>query len=442
MRAVPYRDGDGAIAKWFATCTDVNDRVTTQEALGEIESLNRSILEASPDSIVLLDLQGRILDANPAAEQAEVGSGELISGDSWAVRFAPTDHGKLQEALASARHGEIGRFTVRDAKGGGRWWDILVAPLRDSGGRPVKLMSIARDITEQKQAEEQAYWIANHDGLTGLPNRNLMQQKLDREVQEAIEAGTKFALLLVDVDEFKRVNDTLGHDGGDAMLCAFASRLKGAIRADDAVFRLGGDEFALLLTGAACPRDIHLVADTLYERLREPCVHGGRMLDLQASMGAALFPQHGRTRSELMKNADIALYAAKAAGRRRLKLFAPAMREEVQKRGSMLTLARSALEEGRVVPYYQPQVHLETGTLIGFEALLRWRHPQRGLQLPSTIAAAFEDPGPRSRYQRRDHRPGDRRHRSLAGSRNRLRTRRDQRRGSRVPARGFRRFPA
>jgi diguanylate cyclase (GGDEF)-like protein len=206
-----------------------------------------------------------------------------------------------------------------------------------------------------------------------------------------METGTKFALLLVDIDEFKRVNDTVGHDGGDALLCAFAARLKGAIRADDAVFRLGGDEFALLLTGAASPRDVHLFADTLYDRLREPCIHGGRMLDLNASMGAALFPLHGRTRTELMKNADIALYAAKAAGRRKLKVFAPAMRDEVQKRGSMLTLARTALEEGRVVPYYQPQVRLETGALVGLEALLRWRHPHRGLQLPETIAAAFEE---------------------------------------------------
>ncbi|HEX5183399.1 MAG TPA: EAL domain-containing protein [Allosphingosinicella sp.] len=391
VRAIPYRGPGGAIAKWFATCTDVHDRVTTQEALGESESLNRSILEASPDSIVLLDLQGRILHANPAAEQSNAIDSGLAAGGSWAERFSAADHGVVQAALASARAGEVGRFTVRDPKGSGRWWDVLLAPLRDAGGRPVKLMSIARDVTEQKQAEEHAYWIANHDGLTGLPNRNLMQQKLDRAVIEAMESGTKFALLLVDVDEFKRVNDTVGHDGGDALLCAFAARLKGSIRADDSVFRLGGDEFALLLSGAAAPSDIYLFADALYERLREPCIHGGRMLDLNASMGAALFPVHGANRSELMKNADIALYAAKAAGRRKLKLFAAPMRDEVQKRGSMLALARTALETGRVVPYYQPQVRLETGAVVGFEALLRWRHPQRGLQLPSTIAAAFED---------------------------------------------------
>ncbi|HEY1605007.1 MAG TPA: EAL domain-containing protein [Allosphingosinicella sp.] len=391
VRAIPYRRPDGAIAKWFATCTDVHDRVITQEALGESESLNRSILEASPDSIVLLDLQGRILHANPAAEQSNAADSGLAAGGSWADRFSAADHGAVRTALASACGGKVGRFTVRDPRGSGRWWDVLLAPLRDAAGRPVKLMSIARDVTEQKHAEEHAYWIANHDGLTGLPNRNLMQQKLDRAVADAMETGTKFALLLVDVDEFKRVNDTVGHDGGDALLCAFAARLKGAIRADDAVFRLGGDEFALLLIGATAPSDIYLFADALYERLREPCVHGGRMLDLNASMGAALFPLHGGNRSELMKNADIALYAAKAAGRRKLKLFAPAMRDEVQNRGSMLALARTALEAGRVVPYYQPQVRLETGGIVGFEALLRWRHPQRGLQLPSTIAAAFED---------------------------------------------------
>jgi diguanylate cyclase (GGDEF)-like protein/PAS domain S-box-containing protein len=392
-RAVPYRDSGGRILKWLGTCTDVHERVTTQQALGEIQSLNRSILGASTDSIVLLDLDGRILDSNPAAERSNAAGPGLPIGGSWALRFAAADHHRVQAALAAARAGEVGRFTVRDAKGAGRWWDVLVTPLREGDGPPAKLVSIARDVTEQKQAEEHAYWIANHDGLTGLPNRNLMQQKLDRAAIEAVDAGTKFALLLVDVDEFKQVNDTVGHDGGDALLCAFAARLRAAVRADDAVFRLGGDEFALLLTGAATPRDIHLFADTLYERLREPCVHGGRVLDLNASMGAALFPIHGGGRSELMKNADIALYAAKAAGRRQLKLFAPAMRNEVQKRTSMLALARAALEEKKIVPYYQPKVNLRTGAIIGFEALLRWRHPQRGLQLPASIAAAFEDNG-------------------------------------------------
>jgi diguanylate cyclase (GGDEF)-like protein/PAS domain S-box-containing protein len=390
-RALPCRDGEGRVVKWLGTCTDVHDRVVTQQALGEIESLNRSILEASPDSIVLLDLEGRILDTNPAAEQSNAAG--LAIGACWALRFAAADHVRVQAALAAARAGEAGRVTVRDAKGSGRWWDVLVAPLREGAGPPVKLVSIARDVTEQKHAEEHAYWIANHDGLTGLPNRNLMQQKLDRAAIEAVEAGTKFALLLVDIDEFKQVNDTVGHDGGDALLCAFAARLRAAVRADDAVFRLGGDEFALLLTGAATARDVHLFADALYERLREPCLHGGRLLDLNASMGAALFPMHGGGRSELMKNADIALYAAKAAGRRQLKLFAPAMRNEVQKRTSMLALARAALEQKRIVPYYQPKVNLRTGAIIGFEALLRWRHPQRGLQLPASIAAAFEDNG-------------------------------------------------
>ena len=294
--------------------------------------------------------------------------------------------------MAAAQQWLIGRFTHKQRGTSGKWWDVLIAPLRAAEGRPTKLVSIARDITQQKEAEERAYWVANHDPLTALPNRALMQQTLERAVQEAGRGTGGFALLLLDVDDFKRVNDMFGHDGGDALLCAFAERLRACLRPTDHVFRLGGDEFALLLRGAGQGEDVDSFARTLFAQLANPCFHGGRMLDLRASGGAALWARHGYSRSELMKNADIALYAAKAAGRQTLKLFAPAMRDEVQRRASMLNLARSALNRDRILPFYQPKVNLRTGAVVGFEALLRWHHPDRGIQLPSPIAAAFEAP--------------------------------------------------
>ncbi|WP_025560354.1 putative bifunctional diguanylate cyclase/phosphodiesterase [Sphingomonas sp. UNC305MFCol5.2] len=389
-RAVPRRDTDGRIMCWYGTCTDVHERILAQQALHESETLTRGILEASPDCITLMNLDGQVLDCNEAAEQYPE-----ATPHGWleSQRARSEEAEAARAALATARAGQIGRFTLKDpnAGGTGKWWDVLVAPLRDPARQPVQLVSISRDISEQKQAEEQVYWAANHDALTGLPNRNLMQQMVDRAVADASGTSGKFALLLLDIDEFKRVNDTIGHDGGDALLCAFAERLKGAVRSNDSVFRLGGDEFAVILAGIGSPAEIDAFGELLFGRLREPCVYAGRILDLHASIGVALFPDHGVNRSELMKNADIALYAAKAAGRRMLKVFAPEMSEELARRRSMLRLARTALRDSRIVPFYQPKVDLSTGAVIGFESLLRWRDPRHGIQPPSTISAAFED---------------------------------------------------
>ncbi|HEX8534235.1 MAG TPA: EAL domain-containing protein, partial [Allosphingosinicella sp.] len=217
------------------------------------------------------------------------------------------------------------------------------------------------------------------------------QTQVEQVLARCEATDGEFALLLLDVDNFKRVNDTLGHDAGDKLLCTFAERLTAAARGDDVVARLGGDEFAVLLTGVGSPEGVAAAVDGLLERLREPCIYAGRMLDCHASIGASIYPMHGADRATLLKSADIALYAAKAAGRSNLKLFEPRMRREMQLRSSMLNLARDALSKKRIVPFYQPKVELRTGKTAGFEALLRWNHPARGVQMPATIAAAFED---------------------------------------------------
>jgi diguanylate cyclase (GGDEF)-like protein len=197
--------------------------------------------------------------------------------------------------------------------------------------------------------------------------------------------------MMLDVDHLKRVNDGLGHDAGDGLLLEFANRLKAAVREGDTVARLGGDEFAIILCGVDSPAQVEAAARAITSRLAEPFSYGGRMLDCHASIGVSLYPSDGFDRPELMKNADVALYAAKSSARGSLKIFEPAMREEMQMRTSMLALAKDALGSDLVVPFYQPKIDLRTGALAGYEALLRWKHPRKGIQPPSTIAAAFED---------------------------------------------------
>jgi diguanylate cyclase (GGDEF)-like protein/PAS domain S-box-containing protein len=393
-RGEPERDRDGKVVRWYGTCTDINDQVNAREALQSSEALNRSMVDASPDSISLLDPAGAVRRLNPAAIAALGGaSATSFVGRAWSDAFPLLARGPANKALAQAQAGRIGRFiSSQPSAEGTRWWDIVVAPIAGDAGDLNGLLSIARDITHQKTAEERVRWAANHDPLTQLPNRTLLQRVLDRALVEARDTSGSLTVLMMDLDDFKRTNDALGHDAGDALLTEFANRLRHAVRPDDMVARLGGDEFAVLLRGVSDRDEAEAAVSSILAALKAPFHFEGKLLDIKSSIGASIFPEHGSTRSELMKHADIALYVAKGAGRGVLRVFEPAMRAEAQSRISMLSLAADALKDNLIRPFYQPKVDLRTGRLEGFEALLRWEHPVRGIQAPDTIAAAFQDP--------------------------------------------------
>jgi diguanylate cyclase (GGDEF)-like protein/PAS domain S-box-containing protein len=395
IRAMARRvcDREGTPRWVCGTVMDVTEPRLAQQALRDSEAVTRSILDSSTDSIKLLDLSGRILFANRLGTRAvriddPTGALDIV----WIEQLHPDNRAEAKKALARARKGEAAQIAIWEKGGDGEthWWDVVATPVRDDTGAVSRLLVVSRDITRQKQSEERVRWIANHDSLTGLPNRLLFQERLDHMVRPD-EGESHFALLLLDIDEFKRVNDTLGHDAGDALLVTFAERLKEASRQDDIVARLGGDEFAVILNGVETEEAVTDAVDAVMNALRRPWAHGGTLLDCDASIGASLYPKDGTSRAELMKHADIALYVAKASGRGNLKLFQAAMRAEMQNRISMLSLARDAIDRDWIVPFYQPKVDLRTGEIAGFEALLRWRHPGKGIQSPDTIAAAFED---------------------------------------------------
>lgn len=392
VRALPERNGEGQIARWYGTCTDIHQRVLAQTGLQESETLNRGIIEASPDCVWLLDSGGRVLFVNKATLlAAEAPEASAFTGHRWSSGFSDIPRNRAEAAIAQAQAGETARLVMKSGPKSDRWLDIAVAPILDENGFPVRLVVISRDITEQKQAEEKAQWAANHDALTQLPNRFLLQQRVDAEIERTQALSGVFALMMLDVDHLKRVNDGLGHDAGDALLIEFANRLKSVIRDSDTVARLGGDEFAIVLSGVGATTEVEVAAKSIMECLAAPFAYGGRMLDCHASIGVSLFPGQGQDRAELMKNADVALYTAKSSARGSLRIFEPVFREEIQKRSSMLSLAKDALKNDWVVPYYQPKVEFGSGALAGYEALLRWRHPKKGIQSPATIAAAFED---------------------------------------------------
>jgi diguanylate cyclase (GGDEF)-like protein/PAS domain S-box-containing protein len=391
-RGSAERDARGHVIRWYGTCTDVHDRVVAQKQLAAHQEFVERLIGASPDSLMLLDTEGRIIFANEAAAKS-LAPGETggLAGQRWSELVPAKVKRDAAKAFAAARRaGTAAQFTARLAGTEDSWWDVIVTPVSDQDNQP-RLLVTSRDITHQKLAENQAKWSASHDPLTHLPNRRALHQRLDELVSAGGARANAFALLLLDVDEFKRTNDTLGHDAGDALLCAFAERLKRAARPDDLVARLGGDEFAILLTGVGHEDELKIVADKMFEALREPCLHEGKLLECHASVGAAFYPSHGRSAGDLLKHSDLALYAAKASGRGALKLFQPGMRADMQRRHSMMAVAREALCGGLIVPHYQPKVELGSGRIAGFEALLRWRHPRHGIQAPDTIKAAFED---------------------------------------------------
>lgn len=307
--------------------------------------------------------------------------------DCWKVED------NLSAALDDGRDANLEKMLrIRRASDGQeRWLATSGCKSWTPWGQLSRVMITVRDVTEENEAQARVQWSATHDSLTRLPNRALFQQELEHAVSRARSSTGKVGLLMLDVDHFKQINDMLGHDAGDLFLQAFAERLRGSVRSSDLVARLGGDEFAVILRELRDEDEIQDAVERVMRRLREPFIHAGRILDCRATIGACVYPDQSDDPDELLKNADIALYAAKDAGRSRVMVYRPAMRADMQRRTSMLNLAREALDKGWTTAFYQPKVALHSGEVKGFEALLRWRHPRLGIQLPGTISAAFED---------------------------------------------------
>jgi len=361
-------------------------RMVALSDLERSETLNETILQSSPDYTLILDHNGRVTFCNrPSSGGIPV---EAVMGKDWIGLLPQEDRATGALLLQGARTGLSNNLvTHAEVNGQRRWFDIIANSITDDSGR---LIVVARDITHQKKSEERALWMAHHDALTTLPNRALLQERLDMMLSNTRnpKAG---ALLILDVDNFKAINDTLGHDAGDAFLCTFAARLRSAVSERDLVARTGGDEFAIIID-AQTEHEVREAGDRIFAELREPFHHEGRLLECGASIGTSLIPRDGKSRSEIMKAADIALYAAKAGGRAQLKIFEPAMMIEVERHQTMIASAREALQRKSIVPHYQPKISLRTSRIVGFEALLRWRDHHGVIRGPDVLKAAFDDP--------------------------------------------------
>lgn len=346
------------------------------------------MLENGIDRIDWISAAGTLLAMNNIGREAlGFGTGVDGVGRLWSTLWSRELQPLAERQLALAASGAPARFTAScDGPGGRLWWDVVLSR-RASGD----IVAQARDVTAATTRAEDDSFRARRDGLTGLLNRSAIKDQIEIEVGRCIAAGSTGALLMLDLDNFKLINDTLGHDAGDAVLKAVATRLGEVIGAGASAARLGGDEFAVVLPEAPDLDSIREIAEVILDRLRQPIDFNGRMLSARASVGVALFPKHGRSPAELLKHADIALYAAKAFGRGGYVLFVPSMGGPIRRRAAAVGMVRQALADNRVEAAYEPMVELRTGKLFGFEAKLKVRRPDGVAASAIEVAPVYDD---------------------------------------------------
>ncbi|KAB1074345.1 sensor domain-containing phosphodiesterase [Methylobacterium planeticum] len=384
-RGFVIRSESGTALRMVGALHDVTARRLSESALRASEERLRLALRAGRMVAWERDLRtGLATRSDNARELLGIGSGPI---SDLLDRVHPDDRAHVGDFSAYGGSLDAVEFRFRPPEAPEMW-----LCMRAEQAEPERIVGITFDITDRKRAEARLWRTANHDPLTELPNRALFQARFRTALAEAERRGTPVGLLLIDIDDFKDVNDTLGHDAGDAMLKEMGARLSALIRPADTVARLGGDEFAVVLAQPSGLAEAAGFAEHLVARLREPFRYRDRPLSSKVSIGLAGYPTHHRLPDELMKDADIALYRAKSAGRNRVAVYAPEMRALTERRVAIAGEMREALDQGRIIPFYQPKVCLATKRIVGFEALARWRHPTDGIRAPGYFGSAFEDP--------------------------------------------------
>jgi diguanylate cyclase (GGDEF)-like protein/PAS domain S-box-containing protein len=368
LRLADYRTAEGGIV---GIHTDITDLKRNEQRLRASEQRYRALTETAPVGIAQIDPEHRIVYANPAMRSLlEAETDRAILGRDLRGFLRPARASLIPQAgegAASSCESEI-----VGARKHHRYGLLTLTPLPGPDARPHATLVTVLDITERRRAEERVEHLAHHDPLSGLPNRLLFDDRLRQALRLAERDNRRLAVLALDLDHFKDVNDSLGHAVGDAVLETVAERLRGALRAVDTVARLSGDEFAVLLPQVVGEADARAVALKIVACLREPITLEGQAIHLGASVGMALFPEDGTTPDVLLRHADLALYRTKGSGRNGVTRFRPAMSAQVTRRKRLETRLRDALQREAFRLVYQPQIELASGRLIGAETLLRW----------------------------------------------------------------------
>lgn len=403
---VAHDEGElGQLARSFDEMADSLEAWQTQvlQSKHEIEKLsyrNQLILDSVGEGICGVDREGMITFVNPAAASMLGYPADELLGLSLhqSVHHHKADgspfpldechmHAAVEEGISHQGSDEM----LWRKDGSGFYADYSAIPMFE-GGKVTGAVVTFKDITERKRHEEQLAHQATHDTLTGLPNRTILNDRIGLLIERAAREKTVVALFLLDLDRFKEINDSLGHGAGDELLQGMAARLTDLMRDSDTVARLGGDEFVILVEMEMADSAIP-VAQRILDAMARPFSISGREIFIGASIGISLYPKDGDSAEELLKNADVAMYRAKKRGRNRFRFYDENMDASSVERLSLETSLRRAVDNGELLLYYQPQVNLHSGEIIGAEALIRWQHPEMGLVSPAKFIPLAEESG-------------------------------------------------
>jgi diguanylate cyclase (GGDEF)-like protein/PAS domain S-box-containing protein len=365
---------------------DVTSRFAAEAALRDSELRYRLLFEQNAAGVCVSTVSGAIVDCNLTfASMLGYSRSELLGLEAGQLYARPSQRTDLLSVLSDSPTLNSVELELRKKDGQAIWGLINLTMAAD------RIHTTVVDISDRKRAEEQIEFHAYHDVLTHLPNRKLFADRLTQSISRARRSSRPLAVMFVDLDHFKSINDTLGHEAGDELLQEMAIRLRANVRDDDTVARLGGDEFTIILAELRLPEDAVNVAEKIIKAVEQPLTIAGTSVEVSASIGIALFPEDGSDAEALLRNADSAMYRAKEAGRNTYQLCTDDMKRRAVERLSLETRLRRAIAEGQLVLHYQPQVSLTSGAVIGVEALVRWNDPERGLVHPSAFIPMAEE---------------------------------------------------
>ncbi|OUQ89037.1 PAS domain S-box protein [Brevibacillus brevis] len=393
---VPFKNQAGEIYQYLSIRSDITARKQMEDELKRSEEKYRIIAENTSDIISIINLDGEFLYLSPSHKRVwehTVPDEEIHNLFEWIVEDDRDIFAYAIQHAFSTRKEYMVECRINTQRNDVIWTESKINPIMDEEGNVTKLLLITRDVTDRKQSEETIHHLAYHDALTDLPNRRMYVQQLSKEMMQAKRFQSSLAVLFLDLDRFKDVNDSFGHDVGDMLLIEASKRLQACLKPGDVVARLGGDEFTIMQNQLQDRNEATALAEQIMYQLQRPFEMDGHVFNVSCSIGIALYPQDGDNPEDLLKRADTALYTVKSRGKNGYDFFDPTMEAKSLERILMENEMRKAIEQEQFQIYYQPKIDIATSAMTGMEALVRWVHPELGIIPPNRFIPIAEETG-------------------------------------------------